>query len=320
MDSDSTKPRVSFEIPTLFRAYEDGTMDRFVGIETVPPSLESEIKSKDVIYSPQFNLSSRLYLPKCLHKKVPLLLHFHGGGFCVFTAFAPIFHNYLTILAERANVLIVTIDYRNAPENPLPAAYEDAWTALNWIALHSNGDGPEDWINHHADLGRVYFTGDSAGGNIAHNLAMRFGVEKLKLKSGDVNVVGIVLAHSYFWGKETIDGQSEEKRWMCDGIWKMVNPNSVLGLDDPTLNPSLDPNLSKLGCKKVLIFVAEKDEFDLRSRNWFYYESLKKSGWQGNVEIMESKDETHGFHIGKPTSDNAVALIEKFASFLNQPD
>ncbi|WCJ38703.1 alpha/beta-Hydrolases superfamily protein [Euphorbia peplus] len=316
---DSKTPKVTFEIPNLFRAYEDGTMDRFIGTETVPPSLESEIKSKDVIYSPQFNLSSRLYLPISLHKKVPLLLYFHGGAFCVFTAFHPAHHTYLTQLAEKANVLIVSVDYRNAPENPLPAAYEDAWTALNWIASHSKGDGPDDWINRHADLERVYFAGDSAGGNIAHNLAMRFGVEKLKFKSksGDVSVVGIALACSYFWGKEGIEGENEEMRWMCDGIWKMVNPNSVMGLDDPALNPSLDPNLSKLGCKKVVVFVAEKDEFDLRGRSWLYYESLKKSEWQGSVEIMEFKDEGHGFHIGKPTCDNAVALMKNFVSFLD---
>ncbi|WCJ38702.1 alpha/beta-Hydrolases superfamily protein [Euphorbia peplus] len=318
MDSDSKTSKVSLEIPTLFKAYEDGTIDRFVGTETVPPSLESEIKSKDVIYSPQFNLSSRLYLPISLHKKVPLLIYFHGGGFCLFSAFSPIFHTYLTTVAKEANVLVVSVDYRIAPENLLPAAYHDAWTALNWVSLHSNGDGPEDWINHHADLRRVYFAGESAGGNIAHNLAMRFGVEKLKLRFGDVNVVGIVLVHASFSGKEAIDGESEEARWMCDGMWKLANPNSISGLDDPLVNPGLDQNLSKLGCKKVLIFVAEKDEYGFRSRNWLYYEDLKKSGWQGSVEIMESKDEGHGFHIGKPTSDNAVALMKKFASFINQ--
>ncbi|WCJ38699.1 alpha/beta-Hydrolases superfamily protein [Euphorbia peplus] len=93
-----------------------------------------------------------------------------------------------------------------------------------------------------------------------------------------------------------------------------------MGLDDPALNPSLDKNLSKLGCKKVVVFVGEKDEFDLRSRSWFYCESLKKSGWQGSLEIMEFKDESHGFNFLKPTSDNAVALMDKFVSFLNQSD
>ncbi|WCJ38696.1 alpha/beta-Hydrolases superfamily protein [Euphorbia peplus] len=319
MDS-KTQPKVSFEIPTLFRAYEDGTIDRFVGTETIPPSLESQIKSKDVMYSPQFNLSSRLYLPICLHEKVPLLLYFHGGGFCLFSAFSPILYTFLTTLAEQANVLIVAVDYRIAPENPLPAAYDDAWTALNWVASHSKGDGPEEWVNRYADLGRVYFAGDSAGGNIAHNLAMRLGVEKLKLKSGDVNVVGIVLVHPYFWGKEAIDGEFEDSnaRYMSDGLWNLAYPNSVLGLDDPLINPCLDPNLSKLGCKKVLVFVAEKDQFGMRSRNWLYYESLNKSGWQGVAEIMEAKDETHCFHIAKPTCDNAVALMKKFVSFLNQ--
>ncbi|WCJ38697.1 alpha/beta-Hydrolases superfamily protein [Euphorbia peplus] len=318
MDSKTPK-KVSFEIPTLFRSYEDGTIDRFFGTETIPPSLESEIKSKDVIYSPQFNLSSRLYLPISLHEKVPLLLYFHGGGFCLLTAFSPIYHSYLTKLAEQANVLIVSVDYRNAPENPLPAAYHDAWTALNWIASHSNGDGQEDWVNRYADLGRVYFTGDSAGANIAHNLAIRFGVEKSTC--GGLNVIGIVLAHPYFQGKESIDGENgdiPDKRSMYDGLWNLAYPNAIGGLDNPLINPGMDPSLSKLGCKKVVVLVAEKDA--LRRRGWFYYENLKKSGWEGSVEIMESKGEEHCFHIMKPTSHNAVALMKKFVSFLNQSD
>ncbi|WCJ38704.1 alpha/beta-Hydrolases superfamily protein [Euphorbia peplus] len=320
MHSDSTPVEVAFELPSICRLYKDGTVERFVGTEIVPPSPESEIKSKDVIYSPQFHLSLRLYLPKYLHTKVPLVLYIHGGAFCVYTAFHhPIYHTYLTKLAGEANVLIVSVDYRNAPEHPLPAAYEDAWTTLNWVTSHSNGDGPEEWVNHYADLDRVYIAGDSAGGNIAHNVGMRIGIERLKLEG--VNVLGLVLVHPFFWGKEAIDGECKnaKMRLIWDGMWILANWDSISCLDDREINPGLDPNLSELGCGKVLVFVAEKDDLSRRGRH--YYDSLKKSGWKGSVEIMESKDEHHVFHMfTKSTSDNALALMKMFVFFLNQSD
>lgn len=74
-----------------------------------------------------------------------------------------------------AKVVAVSVDYRKAPENPIPAAYEDSWAALHWAFSHSGGTGPEDWLNRYADFGRVLLVGESAGGNIAHNLAMAAG-------------------------------------------------------------------------------------------------------------------------------------------------
>ncbi|WCJ38705.1 alpha/beta-Hydrolases superfamily protein [Euphorbia peplus] len=101
---------------------------------------------------------------------------------------------------------------KNAPENPLPAAYEeDAWTSLNWVASHSNRDGQEDWLNRYADLRWVFVAGDSAGVDIAHNLGMRIGVERLKF--GSFNVLGIVIAHPFFGGKlEAIEGESKDPK------------------------------------------------------------------------------------------------------------
>ncbi|WCJ38461.1 alpha/beta-Hydrolases superfamily protein [Euphorbia peplus] len=315
---DSTRPKILYECLPLFRAYEDGSIDRFIGEEFTPPSLETHIRSKDVVVSPQLNLSSRLYLPKNVTKKLPLVLYFHGGGFCIYNPFHPTFHAYHTKLAEEANVLIVAVNYRKAPENPLPAAYNDAWTALQWVDSHSNGDGPEEWINCHADLGQVYAAGDSAGANVAHNLGMRFGVDKLSF--GGVNLVGLVIVHSFFWGKEAIDGETRDPkiRATADGLWNLTYPNASGGSDHPAVNPGMDPNLSKLGCKKVLVLVAEKDEL-LKRRQWFYYENLIKCGWEGSVEIMETKDEEHDFHINiNPNGENAAALMKTIASFLNQ--
>jgi A/G-specific adenine glycosylase len=72
--------------------------------------------------------------------------------------------SFLSTLATEANVIAISIDYRLAPEHQLPIAYDDSWAGLLWIAKHSNGNGPEPWINEYADLGRVILAGESAGG------------------------------------------------------------------------------------------------------------------------------------------------------------
>ena len=81
------------------------------------------------------------------------------------------------------------------------------------------------------------------------------------------------------------------------------------------MNPTKDPSLGRLGCERVLMCVAEKD--GLRERGWFYKETLEKSGWAGTVEMLESRGSDHVFHLANPTCDNAVALLNKIASFVN---
>ncbi|XP_065875861.1 probable carboxylesterase 12 [Euphorbia lathyris] len=310
--------KLVLDLYPFFKVYEDGHVDRLLGSTIVPPSLddpETHVQSKDVVYCPQSNLSSRLYLPKSTppNQKLPLLVYFHGGGFCIETAFSPTYHNYLNKLVSEANIAVVSVDYRRAPEHPLPAAYDDSWTALKWVASHSNGDGPEEWLNLHANLDHVFLAGDSAGANIAHFIGMRFGKEKL----GGINVFGIVLIHPYFGGKEAIgdEGKILEMKSKFDALWLFTYPG-VSGLDDPVINPGFDSNLSKLGCRKLLVIVAEKDM--LKFRGWDYYEKVKESGWDGCVEIMEAKEEEHVFHLIKPSCDNAVEMMKKMVDFLNQ--
>eukprot|EP00257_Ricinus_communis_P025635 XP_025013049.1 probable carboxylesterase 12 [Ricinus communis] len=190
---------------------------------------------------------------------------------------------------------------RLAPEHPIPIAYEDSWAALKWIASHCDGGGPESWLNDHADFGRVFLGGDSAGANIAHNMGIQAGVEGLN----GVKVLGICLVHPYFGRKES----------GVDECWTFVSPKTS-GFNDLRINPSLDSRLARLGCSKVLIFVAEKDK--LKERGVFYYETLRESEWDGEVEIVETEGEEHVFHLFNPSCENAFALLKKFASFINQ--
>jgi acetyl esterase/lipase len=99
-----------------------------------------------------------------------------------------------------------------------------------------------------------------------------------------------------------------------DESWIFVSPTTS-GLDDFRYNPAADSRMASLGCTRVLICLAEKDA--LRQRGLFYYETLRKSGWGGEVEIVETEGEGHVFHLFNPNCDTAEALLKKLASFIN---
>ncbi|CDP16411.1 unnamed protein product [Coffea canephora] len=58
--------------------------------------------------------------------KLPLLVYLHGGGFFIKFAFSPTYHAHLNVVVAEAGVVAVSINYRFAPEHPLPIAYEDS--------------------------------------------------------------------------------------------------------------------------------------------------------------------------------------------------
>ncbi|CAL5378767.1 unnamed protein product [Camellia sinensis] len=308
------------EFPNFIRVYRDGRVERLAGTDTVPPSTNPEtgVQSKDVVIDPETGLSARLYIPKTPnpHRKLPLLVYFHGGAFCVETAFSPSYHNHLNSLTSKANVVVVSVDYRRAPEHPLPIPYDDSWAAVKWVASHSTANGGEVWLKDYVDFDHFFFAGDSAGANIAHNLGIRVGLERLD----GVKLVGIVLIHPYFGGKDLIgcEGSNMVGKAVCDKLWGLASPESEDGCDDPFFNPGKNPKLSRMGCRKVLVCVGEKDV--LRDRGWCYKEELGKSGWGGVVEVMEAVGENHVFHLVDPTCDNAVAMLDRVASFLNDED
>lgn len=88
-----------------------------------------------------------------------------------------------------------------------------------------------------------------------------------------MKIVGAVLVHPYFGGTE------DDAMWLY-----MCRDNN--GLQDCRLRPSVE-DLRRLGCERVLVFVAEKDHLNGVGKN--YVEELRKSGWEGSVEIVENE-------------------------------
>ena len=316
MDPDT---EILFDSPFI-RVHKGGRVERYEGTEVAPASVDpvSGVSSKDILVTSDTGVSARVYLAKLPNderpKKLPLLVYFHGGGFCTCRAFNPPYHNYLNSLAAQANVVAVSVDYRLAPEHPIPTAYDDSWAALQWVASHAES-GDEEWLANHADFGRVFLAGDSAGATIAHQMAMRAGVERLE--SG-VKINGLALIHPYFLGTNWVESDAIDPA-ISEGLrimWEMVCP-STTGFDDPRINPLAKdvPSLSSLACKWVLVCVGEMDV--LRDRGRAYYEGLKASGRVGDLELLESEGEGHVFHFSNPTCEKAVALCRAICRFVN---
>nr|GEV01940.1 2-hydroxyisoflavanone dehydratase-like [Tanacetum cinerariifolium] len=242
---------VTTELLPFLRVFKNGTVERLYKPHLAPTSLQAEttngVLSKDTVIS--LDVSARLYLPNNPTNKLPILVYYHGGGFCIETAFSNSSHEYMNIIASQANAIIVSVEYRLAPEHPIPAAYDDSWTALQWVASHSTKEHNEiyePWLTQHGGFDHLYIGGDSAGANIAHHMCMRAGVEELNC------------------GVKILDG-----------------------IDSPWINPFAkgSPCLDGLGCKRLMVCVASEDE--LRERGFHYYESVRKSGWDGELSLFE---------------------------------
>ncbi|XP_054805826.1 2-hydroxyisoflavanone dehydratase-like [Prosopis cineraria] len=319
--SSATK-EIEIEFPNLIRLYKDGTVERLFGSPIVPPSLhdnDTGVSSKDVVISDDPSISARLYLPRSVQSKVqklPILVYFHGGGFCLESAFSFLDQRYLNLIAAEANVIAVSVEYRLAPEHRLPAAFEDCWDSLKWVSSHSTPtNAGEPWLLNHGDFNRVYLGGDSAGGNIVHNIAMRCGAEDLP---GGVKLAGGFLSCPFFWGSKPIGSEPKEghEQSLPLLLWNFLYPSAPGGIDNPAINPTVDgaPSLASMGCSKLLVYVCGKDQ--LRDRVVLYYEAVKESGWKGEVELYEVEGEDHCFHIFNPETDNAKKVFNRLASFL----
>ena len=99
----------------------------------------------------------RSYTPRDSAQPLPVLVWYHGGGFVI--GGLDSYDAICRWLSKHADCLVLSVDYRLAPEHPFPAAVEDSFAALQWTAEHVSDYG--------GDPARIAVAGDSAGGNLA---------------------------------------------------------------------------------------------------------------------------------------------------------
>jgi len=103
----------------------------------------------------------RVYRP--VEHPAPVLVYFHGGGWVLGSV--ETIHGVCAALARLSSCVVVSVDYRLAPEHPFPAALDDAWTVIDWLRQHAETIGGR--------TGAIAIGGDSSGGNISAVIARR---------------------------------------------------------------------------------------------------------------------------------------------------
>jgi len=113
------------------------------------------------IPGPQGAIPVRLYTPAG-NAPFPALVYYHGGGWVLGSIESH--DGVCRTLANAAGCAVVSVDYRLAPEHKFPAAAEDAYAALQWVATNAH--------DMDVDPARIAIGGDSAGGNLTAVVAL----------------------------------------------------------------------------------------------------------------------------------------------------
>ncbi len=148
---DDSAREVSESTVAQNRKQLEGTSAKFAGKPTPLPSIIDR-----AIPGPGGEIPIRIYTP-VENKVLPVTIYFHGGGWVqggIKSHDSPVRY-----LAAKSGTIMVSVDYRLAPENPFPAAVEDAYAALEWVAKNADtfSGNPQ----------KIALAGDSAGGNLA---------------------------------------------------------------------------------------------------------------------------------------------------------
>jgi len=118
---------------------------------------KNEIKTSDEIIDGKYGtIPIKVYSPQS-NTHLPAIVYFHGGGF--FGGTVKVVENPCKALAERANAVVISVDYRLAPENPYPAGLTDCFDSVKWVYKYGE--------KYNIDSTKIAVSGDSAGANLS---------------------------------------------------------------------------------------------------------------------------------------------------------
>ncbi|KAL6989562.1 hypothetical protein U1Q18_015315, partial [Sarracenia purpurea var. burkii] len=308
------------EVSGWLRMFDDGSVDRtWTGppevkfmTEPVRPHQEfiDGVATRDVTIDLQSGLRVRIYLPEGTqsyrpvieNERLPILLHFHGGGFCISQPDWYMYYHIYTRLARSAKAICVSVYLRLAPEHRLPAACDDGWSSLLWLRSLAKEDSHEPWLNAYADFNRVFLIGDSSGGNLVHDVAARAG----KVDLSPVRLAGAIPIHPGFVRSKRSRSELEQVEsplLTLDMVDKFLGMALPVGStkDHPITCPmgNVAPPIAAVKLPPILFCVAEKDL--IRDTEMEYYEAAKKAN--KDLELMINSGMGHSFYLNKIAVD-----------------
>ena len=263
---------------------------------------ESKVLTRNIsIPTANGALAARVYTPSVSpNEALPVVVYFHGGGWVI--ADINVYDATPRALALGANAIVVSVEYRHAPEHKFPAAHEDAWNAYTWAV--------ENVHTLNGDASRIAVAGESAGGNLAANVAL------MAKKNGTTEPVHQLLVYPVAGNDMNTESYKENAEakplGKADMEWFVKNVF-------PSMDETKDERLNLVGrtdladLPPATVITAEIDP--LRSEGEAYAAKLKEAGVQVNAKTFPGV--THEFFGmakvvpgAKEATDMAVADLK----------
>ena len=266
-------------------------------IQPDPPEPVARVEDF-TIPGPAGDIPVRLYSPDP-DAQLPAMVYYHGGGWVVGDLDS---HDPLCrALANRANVVVLSVHYRLAPEHKYPAAADDSYAAAQWVSEHGAEVG--------ADGSRIVVCGDSAGGNLSAVVSL------MARDRGGPELRGQVLIYpvtnldfgtdSYRDNGDGSKGLSEDgMRW----FWQHYVRTQSEGFE-PYASPLRADTVADL--PPALVITAEHDA--LRDEGELYADRLERGGV--TTQLTRYDGVIHGFvgmFAAVPEGNTAVNQIAEF--------
>ncbi|MBU2513573.1 alpha/beta hydrolase [bacterium] len=242
----------------------------------------------------------RIYIPR-QQSNLPVVIYYHGGGWMLGNLDSH--DNICRFLAKKSSAVVVSVDYRLAPEHAFPAAANDAYAALEWVSQNA--------ATFNGDTSRIFVAGDSAGGNLA---------AVVSLMSRDKGGPGITAQILIYPATNLADLTTESHQHFGNGyyltrryieIFRSMYLPRMEDWQNVYASPLLAENLENL--PPAMVLTAEFDV--LRDEGEAYARKLESAGvpakhnrYQGMIHGFLSMDRL--FSQSKVAIDDIVAFIK----------
>jgi acetyl esterase/lipase len=278
---------------------------RQLGLRTdprpIPQVRNIEIPGAEGAASP---LKARVYVPQPEPPRgqplprLPMIVYYHGGGFVI--ADLDTYDSSARALAADTGAIVIAVHYRQGPEFRFPNAHNDAYAAYIWAVQNAAQLG--------GDLTRVAVVGESAGGNLAINVAMmaREGRAPLPVAMGLIYpVAGTDMTTPSYTANATAKPLNAA---MMQWFFNNYSAGSVAEKNDPRLN--VVGNAELRGLPKAVIITAEIDP--LNSEGQMLAQKLQQAGVQ--VAYRDYPGVTHEFFGVDPAVLTKAGDAQRFVA------
>ncbi|KAK8568823.1 hypothetical protein V6N13_106708 [Hibiscus sabdariffa] len=307
-----------------FSGRSDGTINRcimnlFDLKAPLSKNPRDRVKTTDTVVDATRNLYFRLFVPSVgQDANMPVIIYFHGGGFAYLQASSISCDDLCRRICKETGAVIVSVNYRLTPEHKYPCQYDDGFDVVKFIDDNTNtiNSGILN-LPSNANLKQCFIAGDSAGGNVAHHVAVKACEHELR----NVELIGLIAIQPFFGGEERTDSEIR----LADGpvlsvkgsdrLWKMFLPEGS-DRDHPACNvfgPKSVDNISRLKFPATVVVVGGVDP--LHDWQIKYYEGLKKCGKE--AYLVEYPNAFHSFY-GVPELDDSALAMQELKNFVSK--